>query len=169
MEINFVEIFTYPTGEIKEIYAIKFILDISTSKLIYKEEFSKMYLDTEIIDEVYRKIIDLKNTIYGFNETEKTFSEDKNKVIPIFFKDSINVGFNINGKINKFGIEKIKTIDLKEIYNLSEENFFFSIDEVFFKEVGIINYLVSSYFRFFLKKIQEKDKKLIELLVNLER
>lgn len=167
MEINFVEIFTYATGEIKEIYAIKFILDIGTSKLIYKEEFSKMYLDTETTDKVYRKLIDFQNTIYGFNETKKIFTEDK--AISIFFKDSINVGFNIKEKINKFGIEKIKTIDLKEIYNLSEENFFFSIDEVFLKEVGIINYLVSTYFRFFLKKIQEKDKKLIELLVNLER
>ena len=167
MEINFVEIFTYTTGEVKEIYAIKFILDISTSKLIYKEEFSKMYLDSQITDEVYGKLIDFQNTIYGFNETKKIFTEDK--AISIFFKDSINVGFNIKEKINKFGIEKIKTIDLKEIYNLSEENFFFSIDEVFFKEVGIINYLVSTYFRFFLKKIQEKDKKLIELLVNLER
>lgn len=167
MEINFVEIFTYTIGEIKEIYAIKFILDISASKLIYKEEFSKMYLDTETTDKVYRKLIDFQNTIYGFNETKKIFTEDK--AISIFFKDSINVGFNIKEKINKFGIEKIKTIDLKEIYNLSEENFFFSIDEVFLKEVGIINYLVSTYFRFFLKKIQEKDKKLIELLVNLER
>lgn len=168
MEINFVEIFTYTTcGEVKEIYAIKFILDISTSKLIYKEEFSKMYLDSQITDEVYGKLIDFQNTIYGFNETKKNFTEDK--AISIFFKDSINIGFNIKEKINKFGIEKIKIIDLKEIYNLSEENFFFSIDEVFLKEVGIINYLVSTYFRFFLKKIQEKDKKLIELLVNLER
>ena len=87
MEINFVEIFTYTTGEVKEIYAIKFILDISTSKLIYKEEFSKMYLDSQITDEVYGKLIDFQNTIYGFNETEKTFSEDKDKVIPIFFKN----------------------------------------------------------------------------------
>ena len=163
MELNFVEIFIHKDGSISRIFADKYILDIENSKFMYKEELDRIYTDESNQDILNRNIINFQILI-NKREYAPTFKEDSTKNIQIFFNNTVNIGFNIREKIEKLNIKEFKIIDLKEVYNIT---FTELVSKIYRKDIlnlDFMNSLTKIYFKFFLKKLLERDTLILNAL-----
>ena len=163
MELNFVEIFIHKDGSISRIFADKYILDIENSKFMYKEELDRIYTDESNQDILNRNIINFQILI-NKREYAPTFKEDSTKNIQIFFNNTVNIGFNIREKIEKLNIKEFKIIDLKEVYNIT---FTQLVSKIYRKDIlnlDFMNSLTKIYFKFFLKKLLERDTLILNAL-----
>ena len=154
MELNFVEIFIHRDGSISRIFADKYILDIKNSKFMYKEELDRIYTDDSNQDILNRNIVNFQ-TLINKREYAPTFKEDSTKNIQIFFNNTVNIGFNIKEKI---------VIDLKELYHI---NFAELVSKIYKKDIqnlDFMNSLTKIYFKFFLKKLLERDTLILKAL-----
>lgn len=163
MELNFVEIFIHKDGSISRIFADKYILDIENSKFMYKEELDRIYTDDSNQDILNRNIVNFQILI-NKREYAPTFKKDSSKNIQIFFNNTVNIGFNIREKIEKLNIKEFKIIDLKEVYNIT---FTELVSKIYRKDIinlDFMNSLTKIYFKFFLKKLLERDTLLLNAL-----
>ena len=163
MELNFVEIFIHKDGSISRIFADKYILDIENSKFMYKEELDRIYTDDSNQDILNRNIVNFQILI-NKREYAPTFKKDSNKNIQIFFNNTVNIGFNIREKIEKLNIKEFKIIDLKEVYNIT---FTELVSKIYRKDIlnlDFMNSLTKIYFKFFLKKLLERDTLILNAL-----
>ncbi|EEO42932.1 hypothetical protein FSDG_01491 [Fusobacterium animalis 7_1] len=163
MELNFVEIFIHRDGSISRIFADKYILDIKNSKFMYKEELDRIYTDDSNQDILNRNIVNFQ-TLINKREYAPTFKEDSTKNIQIFFNNTVNIGFNIKEKIEKLNIKELKVIDLKELYHI---NFAELVSKIYKKDIqnlDFMNSLTKIYFKFFLKKLLERDTLILKAL-----
>lgn len=163
MELNFVEIFIHKDGSISRIFADKYILDIENSKFMYKEEMDRIYTDDSNQDILNRNIVNFQILI-NKREYAPTFKEDSTKNIQIFFNNTVNIGFNIREKIEKLNIKEFKIIDLKEVYNIT---FTELVSKIYRKDIlnlDFMNSLTKIYFKFFLKKLLERDTLILNAL-----
>ena len=163
MELNFVEIFIHKDGSISRIFADKYILDIENSKFMYKEELDRIYTDDSNQDILNRNIVNFQILI-NKREYAPTFKKDSSKNIQIFFNNTVNIGFNIREKIEKLNIKEFKIIDLKEVYNIT---FTELVSKIYRKDIlnlDFMNSLTKIYFKFFLKKLLERDTLILKAL-----
>ena len=163
MELNFVEIFIHKDGSISRIFADKYILDIENSKFMYKEELDRIYTDDSNQDILNRNIVNFQILI-NKREYAPTFKKDSSKNIQIFFNNTVNIGFNIREKIEKLNIIEFKIIDLKEVYNIT---FTELVSKIYRKDIlnlDFMNSLTKIYFKFFLKKLLERDTLILNAL-----
>jgi len=163
MELNFVEIFIHRDGSISRIFADKYILDIKNSKFMYKEELDRIYTDDSNQDILNRNIVNFQILI-NKREYAPTFKKDSSKNIQIFFNNTVNIGFNIREKIEKLNIKEFKIIDLKEVYNIT---FTELVSKIYRKDIlnlDFMNSLTKIYFKFFLKKLLERDTLILNAL-----
>ena len=160
MELNFVEIFIHKDGSISRIFADKYILDIENSKFMYKEELDRIYTDDSNQDILNRNIVNFQILI-NKREYAPTFKKDSSKNIQIFFNNTVNIGFK---KIEKLNIKEFKIIDLKEVYNIT---FTELVSKIYRKDIlnlDFMNSLTKIYFKFFLKKLLERDTLILNAL-----
>ena len=163
MELNFVEIFIHKNGSIIRIFSYKYILDIENSKFMYKEELDRIYTDDSNQDILNRNIVNFQILI-NKREYAPTFKKDSSKNIQIFFNNTVNIGFNIREKIEKLNIKEFKIIDLKEVYNIT---FTELVSKIYRKDIlnlDFMNSLTKIYFKFFLKKLLERDTLILNAL-----
>ena len=163
MELNFVEIFIHKDGSISRIFADKYILDIENSKFMYKEELDRIYTDDSNQDILNRNIVNFQILI-NKREYAPTFKKDSSKNIQIFFNNTVNIGFNIREKIEKLNIKEFKINDLKEVYNIT---FTELVSKIYRKDIlnlDFMNSLTKIYFKFFLKKLLERDTLILNAL-----
>ena len=163
MELNFVEIFIHRDGSISRIFADKYILDIKNSKFMYKEELDRIYTDDSNQDILNRNIVNFQ-TLINKREYAPTFKEDSTKNIQIFFNNTVNIGFNIREKIEKLNIKEFKIIDLKEVYNITFTELVSKIYKKDIQNLDFMNSLTKIYFKFFLKKLLERDTLILKAL-----
>ena len=163
MELNFVEIFIHKDGSISRIFADKYILDIENSKFMYKEELDRIYTDDSNQDILNRNIVNFQILI-NKREYAPTFKKDSSKNIQIFFNNTVNIGFNIREKIEKLNIKEFKIIDLKEVYNITFTELVSKIYRKDIQNLDFMNSLTKIYFKFFLKKLLERDTLILKAL-----
>ena len=128
-----------------------------------EEELDRIYTDDSNQDILNRNIVNFQ-TLINKREYAPTFKEDSTKNIQIFFNNTVNIGFNIKEKIEKLNIKELKVIDLKELYHI---NFAELVSKIYKKDIqnlDFMNSLTKIYFKFFLKKLLERDTLILKAL-----